>query len=107
MNVNEQQGTEAKTRTSETRMQMLMVVAALMVNSMMTVCPALKQFLQEANLTKPTYKYVLLMKMSAHRSGGKTDMPSIDHDHVLKQTNGCKLKDSWILLDNQLMVDIV
>jgi|JI10StandDraft_1071094.scaffolds.fasta_scaffold3860405_2 hypothetical protein len=41
MNVNEQQGTEAKTRTSETRMQMLMVVAALMVNSMMTVCPAL------------------------------------------------------------------
>jgi hypothetical protein len=94
MNVNAQQGTEAKTRTSETRMQMLMVVAALMVNSMHDDSVSSIAFLQEANLTKPTYKYVLLMKMSAHRSGGKTNMPSIDHDHVLKQTNGCKLKGS-------------
>jgi hypothetical protein len=64
-------------------------------------------FLQEDEVSKPTYKDVLLMKVPAHRSGTKTSTQSIDYDHVLKQTNGCKLKDSWILLDNQSTVDVM
>jgi hypothetical protein len=64
-------------------------------------------FLQEGEITKPTYKDVLLMKVSAHRSGATTNMPSIDYDYILMQPNRNKLKDSWILLDNQLTVDIM
>jgi hypothetical protein len=58
-------------------------------------------FLQEDEVGKLTYKDVLLMKVPAHRSGTKTSTPSIDYDHVLKQANGHKLKDSWSDLSEQ------
>jgi hypothetical protein len=62
-------------------------------------------FTQNASERRPTYKDVLTNTSSGGRSGKEN--PSIDYDHVLKQTSGTKLKGTWILLDNQSTVDVI